>query len=83
MRIGLKTVMGNDRTFLRKAFSILLLGLEKALGHEQWEVRIQVTGVFKHLVKGLLHLLPNAVTIGLNYHTSPHIRVLGQVSLFY
>ena len=60
-----------------------MLGLarEERLWYEQREVCVLRTRLLEHLVKLVLHLLPDSVAVRLDYHAAAHGRLLGQVGL--
>ena len=70
-------------TLLSKTLNVLGLFREERLWDEQWEVCVLCTSFLKHLVELLLHLLPDSVTIRLNYHTATYSTLLCQVGLNY
>ncbi len=77
--IRFEPVMCHNCAFLGKAFCILLLCFEHAFGHKQGKISIDVTGILKHFVKGLLHLFPYAITVRFDHHATAYIGMLRQV----
>ena len=75
--------MGHDGSLLGKSFHVLGLTAEERLRYQQGEVGVLGACLLEHLVQLLLHLLPNGIAIGLDYHTSTHGRLLCQVSLYH
>ena len=77
--IGLEAIVRHNGTLLCKAFDMLCLTGEEALGDEQGEVGILHASLLEHIVEGALHLLPDCVTVGLDDHTTANITLLSQV----
>ena len=77
----LEAVVRDDRTFLCKAFHVIRLLREVALGNEKREVRIDVAGVLEHLVQHILHALPYGKPVRLNDHAALDVAVLSEVGL--
>ena len=81
--VVLEAVVCHHGAFLGKAFDVLGLAAEERLGNEQGEVCVLHPGGLEHAVEGLLHLLPDGVAVGLDYHAAAHGRLLGEVGLYH
>ena len=75
-----QTVMGDHCTFFGKAVHVLRFLFEEALGNEQWEIRIAVTGFFEPSIQITLDVLPDGVPPRLDDHAPSDRRGLGQIS---
>ena len=73
-------MVGHHRTFFGKAVDVLRFFFEEALGNEQGEIRIAVTGFFEPSIQITLNVLPDGVPPWLDHHASPDRRGLGQIS---
>ena len=62
---------------------MLRLAAEEGLRDEEREICVLDTCLLEHLVKHVLHLLPDCISIRLDHHTSPYGRALCQVCLYY
>jgi hypothetical protein len=79
---SLKAIMGNNGTLLSKTLYVFCLTRKEALQDEQREISILNTRLLEHLVKLLIHLLPNRETVRLDDHTAANWGLLGQVGLY-
>ena len=79
--VVLQPVVGHHRALLGEAFHVGGFLAEVALGNEEREVRVHVSGVFEHAVKHVFHALPNGKPVRLDDHAPLHIAVLGEVRL--
>ncbi len=78
-----KTVVCYHGALLGKAFYVLGLAAQKRFRDKQREVSVLHAGLLEHTVEGLLHLLPNGIAVGLDYHTAAHGALLCKVCLDY
>ena len=74
--------MRHDGTLLGKALDMLCLAAEVALRDKEWKVSVAVSRLLKSTIEVLLHLLPDAVAVGLDDHTAAHGGVLSQSGLY-
>src|SRR4026207_405713 len=65
----------------REALDVLLLALEQALRDEEREVGVDVAGLLDAPVHVALHVLPDAVAVGLDDHAALDRAVVGEVGL--
>ena len=79
--VVLQAVVCHHCALLCKAFHVCGLLAQVALGNEQREVSVDVSGVFEHAVEHVLHAFPNRKSVRLDDHASLHIAVLGKVRL--
>ena len=75
--------MGDHGAFLCKAFYVLGFLAQERFWNEERKICIAVTGILEHLVKRVLHLLPDGITIGLDHHAAPDCGILRQVGFDY
>ncbi len=75
--------MGYYGALFGKTFYVFGLAAEERFGYEKGEIGVLHTGSLEHLVKCVLHLLPDGIAIGLYNHTSAHSRLLCEVCLHY
>ena len=71
--------MGDDGALLGEALDMLGLTGEEALGDEEGEVGVLVTGLFEHAVELVVHLLPDGIAIGFYHHATADGALLGEV----
>ena len=75
--------MCNYGTLLSEALNVACLAREERLRDEEWEVCVLVSCLLEHAVKDIVHLLPDGIAIGLDYHTTTYCRVLSKTRLEY
>ena len=79
--VVLEAVVSDHGALLGEALHVLGLAAEERLGDEQGEIGVLVAGGLEHGVELALHLLPDGIAVGLDYHAAAHGRLLGQASL--
>ena len=62
---------------------MLRLTAEERLRNEKREICVLMSCFLEHLVEDILHLLPDGISVRLDYHTSSDCRALCQVCLYY
>ena len=77
----LKAVVRNHGAFLGEPFHMLGFPAQERFGDEQREIGVHVSRFLEHLVKLVLHLLPDGIAIGLDDHAAADSRLLGQIGL--
>src|SRR5690606_41387819 len=82
-RIVLKPVVRYYCAFFGKTLRILLFRFKETFWYEERKIGMRATGVLEHLVNGLLHLFPDAVSVRLDHHTTAYIGVLSQICLLH
>ena len=80
--LGAQTVMGYHGTLLGKTLDVLGLAAQERFRNQQGEVGVLSASLLKHLVKLLLHLLPDSIAIRLDHHTSAYGRLLCHIGLY-
>ena len=75
--------MGDDGTLLGEALYVLGLTAQERLRDEQGEVCVLSTCLLEHLVQLLLHLFPDGIAIGFDYHTATNSRLFSEVGLYH
>ena len=56
---------------------------EKTFWNKKREIRVDVTGVLKHLVESVMHELPNSIAVRLYHHTTSHCGTLRQLGFIH
>ncbi len=79
--VVLQTVVGHHGALLGEALHMVRLAREERFGDEEREIGVLVSRLFEHVVQHALHLLPDGVTVGFDYHTSSDGRIFGQTGL--
>ena len=60
---------------------MLGLAAKEGFRDEKREIGVLDAGFFEHPIQNTLHFFPNRITVGLDYHATPHGRLLGQIGL--
>ena len=81
--VVLEAVVCHHGTFLGETLYMLGLAAKERFGNKQGEISVLHAGLLEHAVQRLLHLLPDGIAVGLDYHTAAHGALLGKVSLDY
>ena len=54
---------------------------EERFGDKQGEVCVAHVGGLEHVVEIALHLFPDGVAVGFDYHAAAHCALFGQIGL--
>ncbi len=75
--VWFEPMVGDYRALFRKAFDVLSFLFQEAHWNKQGEVRILVTGLFKHPIESFLHVFPERIAPRLDDHATANGAVFG------
>ena len=76
IRPWFQAMMCYHSTLFGEPINMLCFFLQKTHGNKQWKISIHMSGLFKHAIQDLLHILPNSPPPWLDNHAATNRRNL-------